>query len=470
MRKASTPKQAKTRRAARKKTQHGYAEFVKVVNRIGPKRISIADVKAQMSEKTAGAYVDRVSAYEEFCELASSRGFPLQLTVLKAYATFRLCDVSPGMVAFDFGALRSVASFAGNLKLSAPDMSALLMKARKAVGPARPRGLKGIPALLACVPNLTAAQRREYGEFVRLRLQTVDSATVYACRYQAFERFCRAKHLRALPTNGTALAAFIVFRKKSVTPRTIRLDLCAIRLVHEIAGFDDPVTDERMHELITGVTRSQAPGRWYPITADELKRTVASLKDKFIFECRDHCLLLLLFAAGLISRTARLIDRSLITFEPDGSMILPTQDPKRPQIRVRPGNHKSTCPVRATKNWLDVIGRESGPLFPAWDPRGAWTNRPMSVAKIFISVRERCRRVGIAADRLCARSLRQGFMIAASKHANPAQVADYVGLSSVSALEHHTGRLASNNVMDGRKQRAINKRRWAKRIPAGGVG
>lgn len=450
------------RRQARRKTRHGYVELVSLVNHLGPRQISISDVDKRMTARTAGAYVDRVDAYQEFCDLNEFRSFPLQLSVLRRYVAYRLSYVTPKMIMFDLGALRSVAALAGNLKISAADMSALLLKSKKISRSGPRRQLKGIPKLLACVPSLTPKLRRQYAEFLRHRLQTVNSATVYADRYQRFERVCRARGVRALPATHAALAAFIALRAKSVSPRTIRLDLCAIRLVHEIAGFDDPVADQRIHDLITGVTRSKAPGRLHPIAIDELRRAVAPLNDKFVFECRDRCLLLLLFAAGLISRTARLIDRSRIVFEADGSLILNTDDRKRPQIRVRPGRHSRTCPVRATLKWLDVIGREPGPLFPAWDPRGAWSSRALSETKIFLTVRERCRRVGIASDRLCARSLRQGFLIAASRTEHPGQIAEYVGMKIIS-LEHHTGRLAVNKVMDDRKQRAITKRRWAKR-------
>ncbi len=416
-----------------------------------------------MTDSTAGSYADRFIAYEQFCAVSARHAVPIELKTLAAYAKYRLHDVSVKMLQFDFSAIRSVALSANVEMPTAVDMAKLLLNAERKSGPIpkkdRPRG---IAAMIACVPGMSPKDKALYAELIRGRL-TTKSAEVYASRYLVFERFCRAKNMCALPTSAGPLAAFIAHRSNLVSPHTVQLDLCAIRLVHEIAGYRDPASDEKMRELIIGVTRSKAPGRLRPVTMDELRSAVKPLDDKFIFECRDRCLLLVLFAAGLMVGTARAIDRSSITFDEDGSMNLLTTDPQRPIINVRPGQFAATCPVQATKSWLKVIGADSGPLFPAWDARGAWMDRPISVVKIYLSVRERCRRVGISGDRLCARSLRQGFMIAASRHASPVQVARYVGLKSVSSLEHHIGRLAINKRQDSEKQRIILKRRWAPR-------
>jgi site-specific recombinase XerD len=370
------------------------------------------------------------------------------------------------MLQFDFSAIRSIALFA-NLEIpSSIEMAKLLLSAKRECKDVpklnRPRG---IAALIACVPGMNTKDRNLYADLIRGRL-TAKTAEAYAARYVAFEKFCRAKNMCALPTSSRPLAAFIAHRLKSVVPRTVQLDLCAIRLVHEIAGYRDPASDEQMRELIIGVKRSKAPGRLRPVTMEELRSAVKPLKDLFIFECRDRCLMLVIYGAGLMVGTARSIDRSEITFDDDGSMNLLTKDLQRPLINVRPGKFATTCPVSATKNWLKVIGTDSGPLFPAWDARGAWIDRPISATKIYISVKERLRRVGVSGERICARSLRQGFMIAASRHASPVQVSRYVGLKSVASLEHHIGRLAINKKPDSARERIILKRRWAPKRPA----
>ena len=109
--------------------------------------------------------------------------------------------------------------------------------------------------------------------------QRISTATrsVYDSGWRRYLQFCNECNIAPLPVNQDSQAAFAAYLSQSVSPRTIRSYLCAIRFYRIRARLPDPTCSlsARLQYMLKGIQRSsptsQNPKR-RPITPDLLTK------------------------------------------------------------------------------------------------------------------------------------------------------------------------------------------------------
>src|SRR5262245_52913591 len=99
-------------------------------------------------------------------------------------------------------------------------------------------------------------------------------------------------------------------------------------------------------------------------TLDSLRAMLATLPDD-LSGLRDRALLLG-FAGGFRRAALCALDRSDITFVPEGMDLIIRKDKtdqaaQGREIAISYGKHRDTCPLCALRAWLDAAGISTGP-------------------------------------------------------------------------------------------------------------
>ncbi len=148
------------------------------------------------------------------------------------------------------------------------------------------------------------------------------------------------------------------------------------------------------------------------LTAD-LRLMIAVLPDSLIGR-RDACLLLLGFASAL--RRSELVALNVEDLsETDEGLVVTVRRSKTDQegegreIGVPYGSNPSTCPVRATRAWLEASGIESGPVFRSVDRHGTVGTTALSGKAVALIVKRTVEAAGLDPARFAAHSLRSGY-------------------------------------------------------------
>ncbi|HLY17353.1 MAG TPA: tyrosine-type recombinase/integrase, partial [Bryobacteraceae bacterium] len=83
------------------------------------------------------------------------------------------------------------------------------------------------------------------------------------------------------------------------------------------------------------------------------------------------------------------------------------------RVGIPYGSTSSTCPVRALEAWLDVLGADSGPLFPAINRHGH-LGRRLTAQSVALVIKHLAAQAGMEARDLAGHSLRAGLATAAA--------------------------------------------------------
>ena len=119
---------------------------------------------------------------------------------------------------------------------------------------------------------------------MRLRYHGVAKSTrrTYQSGLTAYTSFCSRFNITPLPATPLTLQYFCADKSQSISYKTLKVYLAAIRLMHIEQGFPDPTMDQTLHLVCKGIRRQQStPERKrLPITIDILKALKGQLQWK----------------------------------------------------------------------------------------------------------------------------------------------------------------------------------------------
>jgi len=159
---------------------------------------------------------------------------------------------------------------------------------------------------------------------------------------------------------------------------------------------------------------------------------------------RDRAVILLGFATALRRSNISALTLDDIAFCREGITVRvrkekQDQEGKGRIVGIPRGANRHTCPLIALESWLDVRGREPGPLFVRMDRsrvhRPLVTLAPQGVLGL---VKRNIAKIGIDATEYGAHSLRAGFVTEAlEKGVGEIRVANHTGHRSLSTLRRY---------------------------------
>ncbi|MBG8555011.1 site-specific integrase [Hymenobacter guriensis] len=208
---------------------------------------------------------------------------------------------------------------------------------------------------------------------IRSQQGAVNTQRAYAGDWQRFTTWCRAYDRISLPAEPATVGAFLVHLAREKKVSTVQRHLAAISKAHRLAKLPNPAADETVKDLLKGIAleKKVRPKQAQAFTLAHFKRVVQAIPQERPDGVRDRALLLLGFAGAFRrDELVKLLVEDL-TFDDDGLLITlreskTNQQGQAEEKAVVYSSDRRTCPVRALKDWLQVLetnGRHSGPVF-----------------------------------------------------------------------------------------------------------
>lgn len=261
-------------------------------------------------------------------------------------------------------------------------------------------------------------ERTKYSAETHARL-TVQG---YNYDWTLYEKWCREMGLMSLPTTPDTLSLYLTWllsQGKKISTASRRCN--AVVYKHGKAALPSPLTPE-VRAVLSGAQRLtlEKPRQMRPITVDNIRAMSKLLaEDGGERAMRDRALLLIGFTSAL--RRSNLAELRLEHVEEvDAGLILSVEREKNDQkgdgrlIGLPRGKGEHTCPVKVLNDWLEIRGRDEGPLFPRLNPvhRGL----AMDGQCVHRAVQKRIAQIGLNPnDRWGCHSLRSGLITAAGE-------------------------------------------------------
>lgn len=277
----------------------------------------------------------------------------------------------------------------------------------------------------------------------------------YASAWRLFEAWASEKGLKALPAEpGTVILYLTHLAQMNRKPATLDKALAAISFVHQSQGHPIP-KDFYTKQTMKGIRRvvGSKQRQVKPITADILKRMVASLPET-LPGARTKALLLLGFAGAFRRSEVVSLDVADLEFDPRGLICnlarsKTDQEGRGARVAISRGS-EGMDPIEAVQAWLAMARITEGAVFRSFDFFGNLTDRRLDPQSVAWLIHRIAYRIGEEPRDFSGHSLRAGFATSAvrakkdlfaikkqTRHASLEMLDRYVRSESI--FEDHAG-------------------------------
>lgn len=224
---------------------------------------------------------------------------------------------------------------------------------------------------------------------------------------------------RRLPATPEVVASYLAEGAESYAVATLQRRLASISKAHRALGVDDPTKSELVRATLRGVRRTRGiKQRQAQALLREDLFAVLDLLGEGRKEHRDRAMLLLGWACAMRRSELVALDVEDIGFSVQGALVTvkrskTDQEGRGREIAVPLGRTRH-CPVVALKNWLEVAGIESGPIFRSMDKHSNVFPERISGEAVTDVVKLRVGAAGYDAAAFSAHSVRSGFATSAA--------------------------------------------------------
>jgi integrase len=257
-----------------------------------------------------------------------------------------------------------------------------------------------------------------------------------------------------MPADPVTVAMYLADSARTLKASTLRRRLSSIAIAHQTADEPNPVEDVRAKSTWAGIRRtiSTAEVGKDPVLTEDLRRMLGVLPDSLIGR-RDACLLLVGFVAALRRSELVSLDVEDLTEVSEGLILTigkskTDQEGAGREVGVPYGSNPLTCPVRATRRWLETSAIDCGPLFRAVDRHGNVGETRLSDRAVALVVKRAAEAAGLDPSRFAGHSLRSGMATSAARAgATETEIMNQTGHRSVTVLRRYIrrGSLFSEN-------------------------
>jgi integrase len=245
----------------------------------------------------------------------------------------------------------------------------------------------------------------------------------YTTDFVAFSAWCQAQEVAAMPALPRTVALYLtslaVAEKKVAT---IERALVAICQAHKLHGFPTPRKAPELTEVLQGIRRTLgvAPHQKDPVLVDTLRALIDPMRKDDPGDMRDRALLCLGFASGCRRSELVALDIGDLSFGDDGLQITirrskTDQEGLGRKVGIPYGGRPRTCPVRAVRDWIDVLLLTEGPLFRPINRFGTILPSRLTDQSVALIVKRWALEAGLDPMLFAGHSLRSGLATAAAK-------------------------------------------------------
>ena len=254
----------------------------------------------------------------------------------------------------------------------------------------------------------------------------------YQSGLKKFESFCGQHAFTPAPASSLTLQYFCAYESQSVSHKTIKVYLAAIRLHHIENNMLDPTDDNLLHLVCRGIRRPQADSQrtCLPITIN-LMRTIKEQLRQSSYTLQEQRMLWAAFTMAFYGffRVSELINFcwSDVSFSLDHISVSLHQsktDPFRHGCTVKIfKTNSSTCPHHA----IDRYRKVSGDVTPSAPLYQAGRFHPLSRAAVTNTLRQLLKQAGIDHPHYSSHSFRIGAATTAAAAGLPAWLIKNLG-------------------------------------------
>lgn len=273
-----------------------------------------------------------------------------------------------------------------------------------------------------------------------------NTVRAYAHSWKVFSRWCNLAQLTALPAEPETVSLFITWAMKYRKPapysvRNIQHIVAAVKDRHRSEELPIP-NNEIVRKTLSGAARSvKRVRRGKDALSDEQLSMMCDLLGQTAREIRDKAILTVGFATSWRRSELASLTTEDVEFLPEGMLVRlgrsktdqegKGREARIPYAKIQP----ELCAVTALREWLDVRGRWSGPLFTPFTGRGTPKRKHCDPKLIAITVKRSLRVANIDPARYAAHSLRSGMVTEASASgADPFAIAQRTGHRDMDTL------------------------------------
>lgn len=208
-----------------------------------------------------------------------------------------------------------------------------------------------------------------------------NTVRAYNKAWKEYGKWCRTTGRMAFPSTPETLASYVDHLAASGnSPRTIKARIGCIRRMHREAGFKGHPDTGLAEDALTAVAKrwAKAGGRRKaatPLVIETVRSVVAVCDLTTPAGLRNRALILL--GLTMYGRRSEVTDLDIpdVAEAPNGLDVLikmskTDKEAEGETVFIPRGDHEETCPVRATRAWLDELARHgisTGPLFRSID-------------------------------------------------------------------------------------------------------
>ena len=239
------------------------------------------------------------------------------------------------------------------------------------------------------------------------------------------------------------VGVYLADRAATLKPSTLSRRLAAISVQHRQAGSHLDTRAPQIRDVLTGIRREKAKEgvtttKKTAAVSDDIRAMVGTLGVTPL-GIRDRALLLLGFAGAF--RRSELVGLNVedIGVRREGLAVTigrskTDQEGEGRQVAICYGSDPATCPVRAVKAWLDLVG-SSGPVFRSINKGGRIGSERLSDKAVALVVKRTAEAAGLDPELYSGHSLRSGFATTAARNgASEAAIMRQTGHRSLTVL------------------------------------
>ena len=229
----------------------------------------------------------------------------------------------------------------------------------------------------------------------------------YKSDYKDFALFCSKNNFQSMPTQPKIMALYLTHLSKTSKYSTLKRRLASISVLHKIKGHYIDTKHPIIIENLMGIKRTNGSNQKSkkPLLISDLKLLVEAIhqsQEKDNRKIRDKALVLIGFSGGF--RRSELVDIEYedIEFVLEGVKIFvkrsKTDQSGEGMTKAIPYfDNKNFCPVKALKNWIEIIDLKNRKIFNISDKNVA------------LIIKKYANYAGLEGHRYAGHSLRSGF-------------------------------------------------------------
>ena len=253
-----------------------------------------------------------------------------------------------------------------------------------------------------------------------------NTVRAYKSDFNDFGKFCAQNGFKSLPSDPKIVSLYLThLSAKDAKMSTLKRRLVSIGVIHKLKGHYLDTKHPAIIENIMGIKRRKGSVQKSkkPILINYLKQIINIIdeqKKEEIKKFRDRSIILIGFSGGFRRNEIVSLDYDDLDFVPEGLKINIKRS-KTDQFgegftKALPYFDSSKyCPVVSLKNWLEISGITSGPLFRKFVKGSKLAENRLTDQTVALLIKEYLNLAGIDSKNYSGHSLRSGFATSAAE-------------------------------------------------------